>query len=78
MTLGSGLTKVDEEEEKTPRMTDASPSEEKKENDSVEESKVAREPVLSKGQSGESGSSSKKHKFMNKMHTEEYERPQES
>ena len=49
MTLGSGLTKVDEEEEKTPRMTDASPSEEKRENDSVEESKVAREPVLSKG-----------------------------
>ena len=49
MTLGSGLTKVDEEEEKTPRMTDASPSEEKKENDLVEESKVAREPVLSKG-----------------------------
>ena len=49
MTLGSGHTKVDEEEEKTPRMTDASPSEEKKENNSVEESKVAGVPVLSKG-----------------------------
>lgn len=49
MTLGSGLTKVDEEEEKTPRMTDASPIEDKKENDLVEESKVAKEPILSKG-----------------------------
>ena len=48
MTLGSGLTKVDEEEEKTPRMTDASPIEEKKEMNLVEESKVAKEPILSK------------------------------
>ena len=75
MTLGSGLTKVDEEEEKTPRMTDASPIEEKKEMNLVEESKVAKEPILSKIQSTESGSSSKKAKIMNKMLTEEYDRP---
>ena len=75
MTLGSGLTKVDEEEEKTPRMTDASPIEEKKEMNIVEESKVAKEPILSKIQSTESGSSSKKNKIMNKMLTEEYDRP---